>query len=223
MAISLLPLTVAIGYSVEAFWLAGIVTPLTLEPAAFTSVTYTTPASTLPSSTWVSTDFTSGWSVTGLTVIPAFLNTSPATTPHGTCGWHSATLTDDLARSLTDVTFAGLLGGTATSAVFLAKSCGLDASPALTTVCMFFGAAEAKTSAGAPLVIWVARVELAPKLNLTVSPGWASWNCLPSWVKVSFSDDAAKTVIVPAGKAVLAAAGEDVLLPLGAELVVLLE
>src|SRR5215469_18199058 len=119
-----------------------MVTPLTLVPAAITSVTYTMPASTLPVSTWVSTDFTSGWSVTGLTVIPAFLNTSAATTPQGTCGWHSATLTELLARSLTDVTFPGLLGGVATSMVFLAKSCGLDASPALTTVSMFAGAAD---------------------------------------------------------------------------------
>src|ERR1700761_8085902 len=124
---------VAIGYSVEAFWPDGIVTPLTLVPAACTSVTYTMPASTLPSSTWVSTDFTSGWRVTGLTVILAFLNTSAATTPHGTCGWHKAVLTDDLARLLTDVTFAGLLGGTATSMTFVAKFCGLDALPELTT------------------------------------------------------------------------------------------
>src|SRR5499427_1453396 len=124
---------VAIGYSVEALSLAGIVTPLTLVPAAFTSVTYTMPASTLPVSTWVSTDFTSGCSVSGLTVIPAFVNTSAATTPHGTCGWHSATLTDDFARSFTDVTFAGLSGGVATSMVFLAKFCGPDASPALPT------------------------------------------------------------------------------------------
>src|SRR5215471_673588 len=109
MDISLLLVMAAIGYRVEAFTLAGIVTPLTLDPAA--------------------------------------------TTPHGTFGWHNAVLTDDFARSFTDVTFAGLLGGTATSAVFLAKSCGFDASPALTTVVMFFGAAEANTSAGAPLVI----------------------------------------------------------------------
>src|SRR5215469_14251237 len=159
-----------------------MVTPLTLVPAAFTSVTYTMPASTLPVSTWVSTDFTSGWSVTGLTVIPAFLNTSAATTPHGTCGAHSATLTDDFARSFTDVTLAGLLGGTATSMVFLAKVCGLDASPALTTVSMFVGDAEANTSAGAPLVIWVDRPELGPKLNFTVSPLWAAWDCCPSLV-----------------------------------------
>src|SRR5580693_2825650 len=129
--------------------------------------------------------------------MPAFLNTSAATTPHGTCGWHSATLTDDLARSLTDVTCPGLFGGTATSMVFFAKSCGLDASPALTTESMFAGAAEANTSAGAPLVIWVARPELGPKLNFTVSPGWAASNCFPSWVKVPISEAAAKTVIVP--------------------------
>src|SRR5262249_23115891 len=136
---SLLLVTAAIGYSVEALSLAGTVTPLTLLPAAITSVTYTMPASTLPVSTWVSTDFTSGCRVTGLTVIPAFLNTSAATTPHGTCGWHSATLTDFFARSFTDVTLAGLFGGVATSMVFRAKFCGLDASPALTTWSMLAG------------------------------------------------------------------------------------
>src|SRR6266487_6007535 len=134
MDLCALLLMVAIGYSVEASPLAWIVTPLTLLPAAITSVTYTMPASTLLVSTWVSTDFTSGCSVTGFTVIPAFLNTSAATTPHGTCGWHSATLTDFFARSLTDVTFAGLFGGVATSMVFWAKFCGLEASPALITV-----------------------------------------------------------------------------------------
>ena len=93
--------------------------------------------------------------------MPAFLNTSAATTPHGTCGWHNATLTDDFARLFTDLTFAGLDGGTATSMMFLAKFWGLDASPALTTCSMFAGAAEANTSAGAPLVICSARPELA--------------------------------------------------------------
>src|SRR5215471_5693759 len=204
----LLLLMVAIGYSVDALSLAGIVTPLTLEPAASTSVTYTMPASTLPSSTWVSTDFTSGCSVTGLTVIPAFLNTSAATAPQGTCGWHSATLTDFFARSFTDVTFAGLFGGTATCMVFLTKSCGLDASPAETTSCMFFGDAEAKTSAGAPLVISVARPELGPKLNFTVSPLCAASNCFPICVKAPVSDAAAKTVIVPVAGELLVELGE---------------
>jgi hypothetical protein len=57
-------------------------------------------------------------------------------------------------------------------------------------------------------VIWVARPELGPKLNLTVSPGWAVWNCLPIWVKLSVSDAAANTVIVPvAASELLLAAG----------------
>jgi hypothetical protein len=73
-------------------------------------------------------------------------------------------------------------------------------------VAMFAGAAEANTSAGAPLVISVARVELAPKLNFTVTPGWAASNCLPIWVKLCCSDAAARTVIVPAGSAELAGA-----------------
>src|SRR5262245_15108624 len=197
MDFSLLLVTAAIGYSVEALSVAGTATPLTLLPAAITSVTYTMPASTLPVSTWVSTDFTSGCRVTGLTVIPAFVNTCAATFPQGTWGWHTATLTDFFARSVTDVTFAGFSGGTATSIVFLAKFCGLDASPAETTSCMFVGDAEANTSAGAPLVIWVARPELGPKLNFTVSPLCAAWNCCPSLVKASVSDAAANTVIVP--------------------------
>ena len=81
--------------------------------------------------------------------------------------------------------------------VFLAKSCGLAASPALTTASMFVGDAEANTSAGAPLVIWVARPELGPKLNFTVSPGWVASNRFPSWVKVPISEAAAKTVMAP--------------------------
>ena len=66
---------------------------------------------------------------------------------------------------------AGIAGGTATSILFLAKSLGPWASPALTTWFMFATAAEANTSAGAPFMIWVARPELGPKLNVTLDPG----------------------------------------------------
>ena len=61
------------------------------------------------------------------------MNTLAAVAPQGTCGWQSATFTDDLARSSTEVTPAGLDGGTATSMTFLAKLTGFDASPAVTT------------------------------------------------------------------------------------------
>src|SRR5438034_5689499 len=76
---------------------------------------------------------------------------------------------------------------------------------------MFLVEAEANTSAGAPLLICVARVELAPKLNFTVSPGLAVSNSLPSCVNVSLSDDAANTVIVPvcAAELLVLADGED--------------
>jgi len=62
---------------------------------------------------------------------------------------------------------------------------------------MFFELADANTSAGAPLMICVARAELAPKLNVTFTPGWAASNWLPMVVKASFSDEAANTVIDP--------------------------
>src|SRR5579871_5271252 len=107
------------------------------------------PASTSLSSTLVSTAVTSVSSVTGFTVMFAFLNTAAAVTPHGTAGAQIATLTAGLANEATAVTLAGLAGGTAISMVFLAKVIGLDASPAFTTVAMLPGAAEANTSAGA--------------------------------------------------------------------------
>jgi hypothetical protein len=73
---------------------------------------------------------------------------------------------------------------------------------------MFFGDAEANTSAGAPLLISVASPELGPKLNFTVSPGCAASNCVASFLKDPVSEDAANTVIVPVDEAaVLVAAG----------------
>jgi len=81
---------------------------------------------------------------------------------------------------------------------------------------MFFGDAEAKTSAGAPEVIWVARPELAPKLNVTFTPGCAASNRLPIAVNASFSEAAANTVIDPDSAAGLDRLGlVDAELPLG--------
>ena len=66
------------------------------------------------------------------------------------------------------------LGGVAISIVFTAKTLSPVAAPAAVTVSIVFWLAEAKTSAGAFWVIWVARVLLAPKLNVTVAPGCAA-------------------------------------------------
>src|SRR5260370_4370708 len=88
---------------------------------------------------------------------------------------------------------------------------------------MFFGDADANTSAGAPLMIWVARAELAPKLNVTFTPGLAASNCLPMVVKASFSEAAANTVIDPDNDAEEEAEAEAEVLPLvDEELAVLL-
>src|SRR5215475_2778431 len=101
-------LTCTIGYSVVAFWSAGIVTPVALPSFALTSVTYTMPASTSPRVTLVTTPPTLVSWLTGLTVTPAFLNTSWATAPHGTSGAQTTVLIAELARLLTDLMCLGL-------------------------------------------------------------------------------------------------------------------
>ena len=95
------------------------------------------------------------------------------------------------------MTLPGLAGGTAISMTFVAKVFGSAAAPASTTASMFVALADAKTSAGAPEVIWVARAELAAKLKVTLTPGWAASNCCPSVVNDSVSDAAANTVMSP--------------------------
>src|SRR5215475_15921691 len=117
-------LTSTIGYSVIAFWSAGIVTPVALLSLALTSVTYTMPASTSPSVTLVTTPPTFDSSLTGLTVTPAFLNTSWASTPQGTSGAHTTTLTAGFARSLTALMLWGLPLSTMISAWLRVKTCG---------------------------------------------------------------------------------------------------
>src|SRR5215467_6184041 len=154
-------LSSAIGYEVTSFWLAGMVTPVALASLALTSVTYTMPASASPRVTLVTTPPTLVSWLTGLTVTPAFLKIAVATCPHGTSGAQTTVLIAELARSLTDLMCLGLPFSTMISPELVAKSFGVpDAPPASVTVFMFFGAAEANTSAGAPWLIEVASEEL---------------------------------------------------------------
>ena len=62
---------------------------------------------------------------------------------------------------------------------------------------MFFVSAEAKTSAGAPWVIWVTRSEDPAKLRVTLVPGFLDSKSLANSVNVDFSEAAANTVIDP--------------------------
>ena len=66
----------------------------------------------------------------------------------------------------------GLPFGTAITSWFLANTAGVPVdSPASVTVFMVAGLAAAKTSAGAPEVIWVASPELPPNEKVTFCPG----------------------------------------------------
>src|SRR5829696_7664171 len=157
------------------------------------------PASTSPSRTAVSTARTSAPYVTGVTATFAAARTCWATVPQGTCGWHSATLTPGPARSVTPATRAGLPLRTAICMVLRANVRASAASPPASTDRMVAGLAEANTSAGAPWTMLCASAELAPKLNRTVTPGFAASNRLPSVPNESVSEAAANTVTVPVG------------------------
>src|SRR6476469_6086123 len=152
------------------------------------------PASTSPSETLVRTALTSASWLTGVTVILALANTFVAMPPQGTCAWHTATLTPCLARSLTEAMLAGLAAGTAISPPFLANGVEEAAPPALMTASMLVWLADAKTSAGWPCVMPVARAEDAPKFRV---------------VNVSCSDAAAKTFNVPVMAAVVDPPADD--------------
>src|SRR4051794_6469903 len=89
----------------------------------------------------------------------------------------------------------GLPGGVAISIELVAKFVGFVAASPICPI--VFADAEAKTSARSPCWVWVARSELAPKLNVIVAPGCMALNRSAIAVKVSVRDDAASTVIDP--------------------------
>src|SRR5262249_11974806 len=106
--------------------------------------------------------------------------------------------------------FFGLPLPTITCSLFVANSTGLPrVAPGSVIFCMLASSADANTSAVAPWLIGVGRVDDAAKLNFTVAPGLAVWNALPSSVNAPVSDVAAKTLIVPVarGAVVLGAPG----------------
>jgi len=170
-----------------------------------TSVTYTMPASTLPVSTW-SARTSRRLEVTGLTLMAAFLNTLQLPPAR-----HLRLAQRDLGGFLRQVGHGchlpGLLGGPrlpwcSREILRVGRVARLHHRLHVR------GAAEANTSAGAPLVIWVDKPELGPKLNFTCRR-MGGVELLPSWVKVPISDAAAKTVIDPVGEAELLALDDE--------------
>jgi hypothetical protein len=80
-----------------------------------------------------------------------------------------------------------------------AKSTGLPAAkPALAIVSICARSADAKTSALAPWVNWVANSEEPAKSKSTPVSGFSVWNCPAIRVNAGFSEAAANTTIDPA-------------------------
>jgi hypothetical protein len=65
------------------------------------------------------------------------------------------------------------------------------------------GDADAKTSAGAPATIWVARAPDDPKFIATDVPGCRCSKLVASWVNVWESEDAADTVMAPVSRGIV--------------------
>ena len=145
-----------------------------------------------------STSVTEDSSLTGVRVVPVAFSTVSVAAPQGTCGAQTTTFTPGLARSAKELIDAGLDGGTAISRTFVAKLAGVPSTSfASVSLAMFLVSAEAKTSAGAPWVIWVTRSEDPAKFSVILVPGFFASKSLASSVKVAFSDAAAKTVMLP--------------------------
>src|SRR6478672_8878966 len=84
---------VAIGYTFTTAAASGKSTWVTLSPAFFASVTYTSPASACPLVTFPSTSVTEFSSLTGVKETPVLDSTFAAAAPHGTCGAQTTTST----------------------------------------------------------------------------------------------------------------------------------
>ena len=121
--------------------------------------------------------------------------------PTGTVGAASTRFTPDRPRSTRLKMFLGLAFGTISTSRLRANTEAVPASSPLSpTTLIWVWLALAKTSAGAPCTIWVARVSEPPKLKRTVT-SLALEKVSPMLVKASLSEAAAKTVIEPLSRA----------------------
>ena len=134
------------------------------------SVTYTRPASASPEVTFVTTSVTFCSSETGLKVKPVFSASCFVAAPQGTCSAQTTSFTPSFVTSSSFAMPAGLLGGVISVRVLVAKIFVFAAStfPASEATFICFSLADAKTSASAPLLIWVASSEEPAKENSIV-------------------------------------------------------
>ncbi len=133
--------------------------------------------------------------VSGAGVTPAAANALAAADPHGTSTAHSAIFRSGLAKSASPVMPAGLPAGTTISSELCAKTTGVFVTSAAASIVEVF--ADANTSPGAPASSCCDNADDAPKLNVTVRPGFSAIIMSPSLVNVSCSDAAANTTRSP--------------------------
>src|SRR5580693_2197064 len=184
------------GYTLAAPADSANLTVVTLVPALRASVTYTSPASASPLVTLVSTSETAGSSLTGVRCTPVLSSMRWVAAPQGAGSPHTTTLSPGLPRSAKEWICLGSPGGVTITNVSDAKLTGsVSVKPALATVSICALSVEAKMSAVAPEVNWVASSEEPAKSKFTLAPGLSAWNCPASSVNVAFSGAAANTTI----------------------------
>src|SRR5260370_2458632 len=93
--------------------------------------------------------------------------------PAGTVAAAKSILTPLFARSFSVLILPGLLTGIITTSLFFTKTCEEPTRPALLAFCMLARSAEAKISAGGPLVSRFPTTRGTPKVNLTEAVGCA--------------------------------------------------
>jgi len=91
----------------------------------------------------------------------------------------------------------GLPGATAISSLFLAKVTGVPTKPAFTSLRMLVVSADAKTSAGAPCVIWATRALEPAKSYVNARLGLAATSVFFAALNALVSDAAANTLSGP--------------------------
>src|SRR5256884_9869392 len=158
------------------------------------------PASASPLVTLVTTPLTLVSSDFGCAFTPALASASTPSFPHGTSGAHSTKLI--LEKSARLFTFLGFPLATMMASLLWANTLGPVALPASVTFFMLAWSAEANTSAGAPLLAWVASADEASKLKVTLLPGCLPSKAVPSSLNDSLSEAAARTVRLPGVTAV---------------------
>ncbi len=184
--------------------------PVTLAPAPFTSLTYTTTASASPRMSLARVDFTSSSFDAGFGAgSPALVKACRAYFPAGTEVSASTSVIPGFSRSASVAMCFGFPGATAISSRLRANVFGVWTRPASTSSCMLEVSAEAKTSAGAPCWIWATRAWEPAKFNVSERAELPAARFAFSISNGFVNDAAANTLRAPASLEPVAVVGPE--------------